>query len=244
MTARIDRLWPDPADNLSDDDLAAPLGPGVRMNFVASVDGAATRDGRSGGLSSAGDKRYFEVLRRVCDAVLVGAGTVRAEGYGPMRVSDASSRWRAAHGMPRQPVFAIVSGRLDLDPASAIFTQAPVLPVVVTAAAASGIERFAGITDVLVAGEGPEIDPAVMIAGLRDRGLTRILCEGGPTLFGALLAADAVDEMCLTVAPSLEGGDATRIATSPTPPRTLTLAQVLKSGDSLLLRYTRSLSVG
>jgi len=244
VTARIDRLWPDPADYLSDDDLAAPLGPCVRMNFVASVDGAATRHGRSGGLSSAGDKRYFEVLRRVCDVVLVGAGTVRTEGYGPMHVSEASAKWRVAQAMPQHPVFAIVSGGLDLDPASAIFTDAPVMPLLVTTAAASGMEKFAGIADILVAGDGPRIDSTVMIAGLRERGLTRILCEGGPTLFGSLLEADAVDELSLTVAPSLEGGDATRIATAPTPPRNLALAQVLKSGDSLLLRYTRARSVG
>ncbi len=240
MTSRIDRLWPDPANNLSDDELAAPLGPGVRMNFVASVDGAATHGGRSGGLSSPGDKRYFEVLRRVCDVVVVGAGTVRTEGYGPMRVSEASANWRVAQAMPPHPVFAIVSGSLDLDPASAIFTDAPVMPVVVTTAAASGIGRFAGIADVLVAGDGPHIDAEAMIEGLRDRGLVRILCEGGPTLFGALLAVDVVDELSLTVAPSLEGGDSTRIATGPTAPRGLVLAHVLKSGDSLLLRYARS----
>ena len=124
----IDRVWPDAADALTDDDLLDPLrsaDPVLRVNFVSSVDGAATRDGLSGGLGDPADRRYFELLRRVADVVLVGAGTVRAEGYGPMRVSDASVAWREANGLTPHPVFAIVSGALDLDPGSRIFTEAP-----------------------------------------------------------------------------------------------------------------------
>lgn len=239
MTARIDRLWPQPSDNVTDADLVESLGPGLCVNFVSSADGAATHSGLSGGLSGAGDKRHFELLRRVSDVVLVGAGTVRAEGYGPMRVSDASAQWRAKQGMAEHPVFAIVSGRLDLDPRSPIFTDAPVRPVVVTTARAAGIGRFEGIADALVAGDGPYIDVPTMIAGLRARGLTRILCEGGPTLFGSLLAADAVDELYLTIAARAEGGGAPRITAGDTPSRSLKLAHVLKSGDDLLLRYAR-----
>src|SRR6478752_9729815 len=71
----------------------------VRVNFVASIDGAATDHGLSGGLSGQADKRVFDILRRLCDVVLVGAGTVRAEGYGPMRLDTASVRWRRANGL-------------------------------------------------------------------------------------------------------------------------------------------------
>jgi hypothetical protein len=81
VTARFDRLWPDPAENLTDDDLTSGLAAGVRVNFISSVDGAATSDGLSGGLSTPGDKRYFELLRRVCDVVVVGAGTVRGRSW-------------------------------------------------------------------------------------------------------------------------------------------------------------------
>lgn len=206
MTARIDRLWPSPAENLSDDDLVADLGPGVRVNFVSSIDGAATRGGLSGALSGAADKRVFELLRRVCDVVLVGAGTVRDEGYGSVRVSEASVRWRRDHGMPEHPVFAIVSRDPAFDP---------------------GFDA-----DVFV-------EPVAAIAALRERGLTRILCEGGPTLFGALLAEDAVDELCITISPSLEAGDARRISHGASPPRGMRLAHVLRSGDTLLLRFAR-----
>ncbi|CAN5339172.1 pyrimidine reductase family protein [soil metagenome] len=231
MTARIDRLWPDPAENLTDDDLVADLGPGLRVNFVSSIDGSATHEGRSGGLSGAADKRHFELLRRVCDVVMVGAGTVRDEGYGPMRVSAATERWRLEHGMPGHPVFAIVSGHLDLDPESRIFTQAPVRPIIVTSRPA---DRFAPVADVI------DADLPGALEQLRARGLTRILCEGGPSLFGSLLAADLVHELCITVAPTLEAGDGPRIAHGDVPEaRGMSLGHVLRSGDTLLLRYVR-----
>lgn len=230
MTTRIDRLWPDPAEHLHDDELMDALDhDGVRLNFVSSVDGAATRDGLSGGLGGPADKRYFDLLRRVADVVVVGAGTVRAEGYGPL-VVDGPRRG--------QPVFAIVTGTLDLDPAFPVFTRAPVRPVIITTERAIGKAAFAEVADVVVAGS-TRVDAARAVDALRARGMRRILCEGGPTLFGSFLAADAMDELCLTVSPSLEAGDAPRIATGEAPPRDLHLASVLRSGDTLLLRYAR-----
>ena len=230
MTTRIDRIWPDPAEQLTDEALMDAVDhDAVRLNFVSSIDGAATRDGLSGGLGGAADKRYFELLRRVADVVVVGAGTVRAEGYGPMLVS------RPRRG---QPVFAIVTGELDLDPASTIFTKAPVRPVIITTERATGRSAFREVADVVVAGS-TRVDAALAVEALRARGLRRILCEGGPSLFGSFLAADAVDELCLTVAPTLEAGDAPRIAHGKTVPRDMTLASVHRSGDTLLLRYAR-----
>jgi riboflavin biosynthesis pyrimidine reductase len=236
----IDRVWPDAASDLDDDALVAVLRePVLRVNFVSSVDGAATRDGLSGGLGGAADRRYFELLRRVADVVLVGAGTVRAEGYGPMRVSDASVAWREAHGLTPHPVFAIVSGSLDLDPASRIFTEAPIRPIVVTTPGRD-VAPFAEIADVVETGVGERIDAAAATEALRARGLAHILCEGGPHLFGSLLAADVVDELCVTLEPSLEAGESRRIATGILPaPRELELVHVLRSGSTLLLRYAR-----
>jgi riboflavin biosynthesis pyrimidine reductase len=226
MTTRIDRIWPDPADQLHDDELVEPLD-GVRMNFVSSIDGAATRDGLSGGLGGPADQRLFELLRRAADVVMVGAGTVRAEGYGPLRV-----------GTDPQPVFAIVTASLDLDPASGIFTGAPVRPVIITTERATGKAAFAEVADVVVAGSS-HVDGRLAVEALRARGLRRILCEGGPSLFGSLLAADVVDELCLTVSPSLEAGDAPRIARGDAVPRDMSLVSVHRSGSSLLLRYAR-----
>ncbi|HEU4849884.1 MAG TPA: pyrimidine reductase family protein [Terrimesophilobacter sp.] len=241
----IRRLWPDPSGELADDEIVASLrsgAPVLRVNFVSSVDGAVTHEGRSGGLSDAADKRHFELLRRVCDVVLVGAGTVRDEGYGPMRVSEESARWRVANGLGEHPVFAIVTGSLNLDPGSEIFTDAPVRPIVVTSTGAPAdlLARFEAVADVVVGGSN-WIDVPHAVAALHARGLRNILCEGGPTLFGSLLAADAVDELFLTVAPTLEAGDAWRIAAGElAEPRHLALTSVLASGSTLLLRYARA----
>jgi riboflavin biosynthesis pyrimidine reductase len=245
-SARIDRLWPGPASTLDDDALLEAYAfpeeePWVRMNFISSLDGAATQQGRSGGLGDAADRRVFDLLRRPADAVLVGAGTTRVEGYGPMRLGEAAVAWRRAHDLPDHPVFVLVTRSLRLDPASPIFTEAPVRPVVYTVEGAAPERRaaLAAVADVVDAGES-DVDPQWMRDDLAARGLPRVNAEGGPSLFGSFLAADAVDELCLTLAPTIEAGDARRIAHStlsaPTP---MSLASVLRSGDELLLRYLR-----
>jgi len=213
----------------------------VRMNFVSSIDGAATAGGLTAGLSSPADKRVFDILRRLCDVVLVGAGTVRAEGYGAMRLDDVSVEWRRANGLAEQPVFAIVSGALHLDPDSVVFTQAPVKAVVVTVEASASAKKKAlsRVADVLVCGK-EKLDVNVMLDELARRGMRQVLCEGGPNLFGTLLEADCVDELCLTVSPQIEAGAAPRIAAGVLPQsRRMVLHHVLVSGSILLLRYLR-----
>jgi riboflavin biosynthesis pyrimidine reductase len=214
----------------------------LRVNFVASIDGAATDHGVSGGLSGHADKRVFDLLRRLSDVILVGAGTVRAEGYGAMRLDPASVQLRRASGLSAQPVFAIVSGTLGLDPESAALTDAPVKAIVVTVGAASRMkkEAFSRVADVLVCGE-ETLDVNVMLDAFAKRGLRQVLCEGGPTLFGTLLDADRVDELCLTISPLLEAGDAHRIVVgSPEKVRRMTLRHVLISNGTLMLRYLRA----
>jgi riboflavin biosynthesis pyrimidine reductase len=245
--ADIDRAWPPPAALLDDEQLSACYaaddrsGQSLRLNFVSSIDGAATAGGLSAGLSGPADKRVFDILRTLCDVVLVGAGTVRAEGYGAMRLGRASVQRRRANGLADQPVFAIVSGALRLDPGSAVFAEAPVKAIVVTVAASAGAKREAlsRVADVLVCGE-ERLDAKVMLAGLARRGLRQVLCEGGPRLFGTLLEADCVDELCLTISPQLEAGEARRIAAGALPrARRMSLHHVLVSGSTLLLRYLR-----
>ena len=214
----------------------------VRLNFVASIDGAATDHGLSGGLSGHADKRVFDLLRRLSDVILVGAGTVRAEGYGAMRLDPTSVQLRRASGLTDQPVFAIVSGTLGLAPESAVFTDAPVRAIVVTVGASSHVrkEAFSRVADVLVCGE-ETLDVNIMLDAFATRGLRQVLCEGGPTLFGTLLDADRVDELCLTVSPLLEAGGAHRIvAGAPEKARPMRLHHVLVSGGTLMLRYLRA----
>lgn len=215
-------------------DVSAPW---VRVNFVASADGAVTVQGRSGALGSAADRRVFGLLRELADVVLVGAGTVRAENYGGAR--------RPTRGGDRPPPVAVVTGSANLDPGARLFTDTRVPPIVLTGPAAPVARREA------LAAAGAEVvvldplGPPAVLAELARRGLCRVLCEGGPALFGAFIAADAVDELCLTVAPLLVGGGAGRIASGLDGPlRRFALVGALYEHDELLLHYRRHPSNG
>ncbi|TFD61448.1 pyrimidine reductase family protein [Cryobacterium suzukii] len=215
--------------------------PRVRVNFISSLDGAATHDGLSGGLGNADDKIVFDTLRLLTDVIVVGAGTVRAEGYGGIRVSADDAAWRMEEGLADQPPLAIVSGRLDLDPGHPVFTDAATRPLVVTHAGSPSDRRaaLAKVADVLVCGDDA-IDPRMMVAAFAARGLPQILCEGGPHLFGSLIEAGSVDELCLSLSPVLEGNSAGRISVGASDAtRAMELLHVLRAGDMLFLRYAR-----
>jgi len=216
--------------------------PWIRVNFVSTLDGAATgRDGLSGSISSETDSAVFAVLRCLADAVLVGAGTVRREGYEGELVDGAQRTRRRALGLAEHPGLVIASRRLDLDPASPLFTDSPVRPLIATVAAAPSAQRAAleAVADVVDCGED-ELEPVRLRGELAARGWSDILCEGGPSLFSTLAAAEAVDELCLTLEPRLVLGQGPRIASGPTAAVGLRLAHVLRGdGDELLLRLVR-----
>ncbi|GGM66614.1 pyrimidine reductase family protein [Dactylosporangium sucinum] len=231
----MQQLWPshDP-----DPDLVAlytePRTPWLRLNFVTSLDGAGTVEGRSEKLSGPADKRAFGILRMLCDALLVGAGTLRDEGYRALRLDDERRAWRAAHGKPEYPVLVVVSGRADLDPAHPALADAPVRPIVITDSRA---DHLTGVADIIT----PAGDLPGAVGKLRERGLRSILSEGGPHLFGSLTAAGLVDELCLTVSPLLAGPGAGRITAGPPipAPQELTLRHALLAEGQLILRYCR-----
>lgn len=210
--------------------------PGVRVNFVAALDGAAALDGRSAGLSSAADKRVFRVLRAMADVVLVGAGTARIEGYGPVRLPAAHREWRLAHGMPPVPPLAVVSRSLALDPGSLLFTEAGVRPLILSDsdAPAAARQALAAVADIITGDSAAD-----WLARLAERGLTRVLCEGGPTLFGSLLAEDLVQELCLTLSPTLTRQPSPGIVgeRADQGPLGLELVHVLEEDGFLFLRY-------
>ena len=165
----------------------------------------------------------FGVLRMVCDALVVAAGTLRHEGYRAVRLDERRRAWRASHGLAEYPTLVVVSGSLDLDPAQAAFADAPTRPIVLTHADAdppAGADRRRR----RAALRHRAVDLAAGLAELHRRGLTQLLCEGGPHLLGALTAADLVDELCLTVSPLLAGPGPGRItAGDAAPPRHLPL---------------------
>lgn len=248
----IDQLHPNVVSSLTDEQIldlyqpqAAADGGWVRMNFVESLDGAVTVDGVSGSLGGHGDVRVFELQRYLADVVLLGAGTVRAEGYGAMVLDPDAETWRTAHGLSPQPVFALVSGSAGLSPDSDVFTEAPVRPIVYVSAEADAARRdaLAEVADVVISSPPGRrtIDPRQVRSDLVSRGLNRIHGEGGPQIFGAFLRAGAVDEVCLTLAPKFVAGLSGRMATSSDAVLTdMTLASILRSDDELLMRYLRA----
>ncbi|MBB5856988.1 pyrimidine reductase family protein [Amycolatopsis umgeniensis] len=241
-------LWPTtPADAVSDADLERLYGypegltrPWVQVNFVSSADGAAAVDELSEGLSHPADKRIFLMGRLLSDVILVGAGTARAEGYRGARITPERAARRVSLGLSEVPPIAVVTRSGELDPAGPLFTDTKVPPIVITTEKAprAALERAGA--EVLVAGTD-DVDLHRALELLGERGLRRVDCEGGPMLFGDLIAADLVDQLCLTVAPLLAGAGERRIADGrPAPePRRLDLASVLFEDGFTMLRYRR-----
>jgi riboflavin biosynthesis pyrimidine reductase len=220
---------------------ALPASRHVRANFISSIDGAIELDGLSRTLGGPADRDAFMSLRAVSDVVLVGAGTARAEGYGPIRLDDAAKGRRVERGLEPLPGLAIVSARGELDPQASIFaaTERPI--IITTASAAAARPDLAEIADVVVCGDD-RVDLKDMLDALSERGLMRVLCEGGPALLESLLVDHLVDELCLTLSPVI-AGSGHRSLTGDHP-----LVQAIKfelagliEGDGMLLtRYRRA----
>lgn len=233
------RLLPDPGP-VDDEGLVAayrlPPGRSVRVNFVASLDGAITVGGESAGLGSPGDKRIFDLLRALTDVVLVGHGTASSEGYGPITAGSRVGRLRESLGRPVTAPIAVVSGRASLDPGGRLATEHTIL---VTCAAADGARRAAladaGVT-VLVCGDD-DVDLPTALDQLAQRGLEQVLCEGGPSLLHASLTARVVDELDLSIAPALVGGEARLLGSALPDQVRLELRQLLEEDGTLFARY-------
>jgi len=247
----MQRLWPEPAEV---DDLAAlvaaearPAGPGrpwLLVNMVSSLDGAIVIGGRSGGLGGPADKAMFTALRGIADVILVGAGTARAEGYGPPRPPEAIRSARSARGQAAAPRLAVVTRSLDLDLTSPLFRDAEEPPFVITSGAADPVRLAATgqVAEVVVSGDA-DVDLLGALGALATADASVVTCEGGPRLNGDLLDQDLIDEWALTLSPLLVGGDASRaVVGAPPAAHPLRLDRVLE-GDGLLLgRWLRDRS--
>jgi riboflavin biosynthesis pyrimidine reductase len=185
--------------------------------MVASADGAASLDGRSGGLSGRADHAVFAVLRSLADVIVVGASTARLERYRPVQLAEAWPELR--EGRPPTPPIAVVTRRMfGLDPDGPLLAAGPGLArtiVLTTEAAPAALRSAASVrAEVIVA--GPDmVSPAAIISELAGRGYRRVLTEGGPHLLGQMVEAGLLDELCLTVSPLLAGGWAGRILAPP-----------------------------
>ncbi len=251
------RLWPSPADGrdaaadvdpvatFADDVRSGPPGrPWVLVNMITSADGsAADAGGLSGGLGGQADKAVFSAIRAVADVVVAGATTVVAEDYGPSRPSAAIRRQRAARGQAPAPRIAVLTASLRIDPAQRLFREAPAdaRPLVLTVERADPARRRAleAVAEVHTVGDD-QVDWHRAVEVLHSAAGARVvLCEGGPSTVGRLVADDLVDEICITVAPTLVAGEGPRIAHGPpgSPARPLALDRVLTEDGFLFLRY-------
>lgn len=210
----MQRCFPHHLDAPDDDALAAAYAwpvevvarPVLRANMVAALDGAIAVDGRSAGLGSDGDQRIFALLRDLADVLLVGAGTIRTEGYGGIGLDADRLARRQRWGLGPAPRVAVVTGSC-LDADLGIFTDSGTPPLVITTTA--GAQRMSGYPATIIAAGTDSVELPLMVTKLADLGLHRVLCEGGPGLLGRLIDAALLDELCLTSSPQTVGGPPT-----------------------------------
>lgn len=217
----IQQLFPagSPRVNLDDDELVQLYRypddgrRRLRTNFVASLDGSVQGpDGRSGGLGTESDSHVFALHRALADAVVVGAGTVRQEGYRSVDLQPWQSELRAELGLAAFPALVVISGGAQLDPAIAQPEQGDGGPVMIITSSGKPEDDLAPLRDagIEVVEAGATIDLEAALEVLGEHGWSRLLCEGGPGLHRNLLAAGLVDELSLTLAPVVVGGQGMR----------------------------------
>lgn len=211
--------------------------PFVFVNMIVTLDGRAALDGRTSALGDAADLELLLELRAMADAVLIGTGTLRAEGYDRLVRSPVRRARRKAAGLAEDPLAVVLSRTLDLPWKAGLFQarEQPVLAYTVdTAPEPPDVPAPVDVVRL------PQATPEAALADLRRRGVRALLCEGGPTLHGALLAAGLVDELFLTLAPLATGEEtAPRIVEGGSLPAPLRFKPrwVVRSGDELFLRY-------
>jgi len=191
-----------------------PARPYLALNFVTSLDGRVTVNGRAAGLGSAVDRAIMRQLRARADALLVGAGTLRAEPIDP-RVPPALAQSRESEGRPPQPLFVLITAFGSL-PDRKLFHMPDVQRLIVSPRSADmdRLRRIDPEAEIVVLGE-TWVDLAEAMRYLRGRGIGSVICEGGPSVAGGLMAAGLVDELFLTVAPTLVGGAGLRLLEGP-----------------------------
>lgn len=217
---------------------APPRATWLRCNMVTSLDGSATgADGRSGSINDAADHVVFEVLRASSQAVIVGAGTVRAEGYPPLSVASRLLPLRRQGGFDDALPLVVVSNRGQVPPTVAGHADGSVfLAVPESAPGLAAARNSVGSEHVIVCG-AEQVDLRALVEQLHGLGLTQLLTEGGPRLLGSLLADGLVDELCFTVAPRVVGGQHPRPVGTAGVPTELDLALLVEQGGTVMGRW-------
>ena len=217
----------------------------VRGNMIASIDGGATSDGKSGDLGGDGDRALFAALRELADVIVVGASTARVENYSGVQFSAAQRQRRRHRGQAEVPPIAVLtrSGNIERDAGILHHTEVAPLILTCTDAVRDTSARLSGVAEVVDASgvHADSVDLGVALRLLAERGLLRVLAEGGPGVLGMCVEQNVIDEMCLTVAPALVGGKSARIVTGPAEAHTaMQLSHALTDDEGYLyLRYRR-----
>lgn len=209
----------------------------LRINFVASLDGAVEVGGRSGPLGGPADRDAFMAMRAVADVVMVGAGTARAEDYGPVRLREDAQGRRRDRGQSPRPPLAVVSARGELSTGARMFEPDRDVIVYTTKEVAAARPDLAAVAEVVACGS-LAVDVTAVVADLHGRGLGRILCEGGPALTRSLFEAGLVDEICLTFAPVMAGEGHRRLSEMwPVEAGQFSLVSLMEGDGMIITRY-------
>ena len=254
----IQRLFPDPltvrvaeaAATVCDGGPADPERPCIALNFAATADGRITIGGRSGPIGNEADRELFHELRCRVDAVMAGAGTVGTERYGRLVRDPERRERRAAAGLDPDPLAVVVSARLTLEPDLPLL-QDPDSRVVIVTESERELEGVRAKVEYVRPGDAPAaaeelrrrasmLTLAPALRALRERfGVATVMCEGGAVLAAALLRERLVDELRLSVAPTLAAGTGPTLVTGPPlePPQAMELRTVHESGGHLFLSY-------
>ncbi len=212
------QLWPtsqDSVDLLNAYVLPSNANPYLRINMVSSLDGAISIEGQSKGLSGPADRNAFHAMRSLADVILVGATTMRMEKYRPAKISQEDQKRRHERGQIPVPPIAVVTRNAVFDYDTPFFCEAVSRPIILTTHTGAITAQDATDTADIIECGNDNVDLTLAVKELLERGLTSILCEGGPTLNADLLSAGLVDELCLTIAPFITQGSGKKIFEGP-----------------------------
>ena len=214
-----------------------PDRPWVMANFITTIDGATVVEGGSTAINDDDDKAMFQAMRAVPDFIVVGAGTIRAEKYGPVDLDDERRSRRTAAGLEATPHLVIVSGSLDLDPEARVFSDPENHRVIVLTLENAPEDRSNRLSEVADVVRLADLGAGEIVRYFRMAKV--ILCEGGPSLMGQFVAEGLIDELAWTVAPLLAAGESPRLAhgARPESPVVMRLDRILHGDRSLFLRY-------
>ncbi len=244
----MEQIFPSPVDDVDprsvyESDIRLPVAnrPWVMCNMISSTDGGVALDGVSGGLGGPADKVVFSAIRSLPDVIVVASGTVIAENYRTAQTPPDAQRQRLERGQPAVPRIAIVTQSLNIDPSHRVF-DGDVRPIVITSESSPAAKRMAlaEVADIIIAGES-SVELETALEQLGANGAQIVLLEGGPTLNGAFVDADLVDELCLSFAPMMLGGDGPRIVarSSNADAHSMRLERILHQDGYLFHRYIR-----